>query len=178
MKTKESLANENWWTGKTAWKEGLPYLTPGAVDALESRADPYGIALEFGAGGSTIWFAKHFRFVQSFETNPVWKQRVEERLKAENLKNVIVDPMNRLVYFENTPFTGHLSLVLVDSEGSRSNRPALSRKTLPWLAANGTFVLDNYARYKLDFLDEKEWDITLHNEPHWDGKGTLIATRK
>ena len=175
IRTTQEESPESWYTGKTAWETGTPYLTPKAVKEL-SRIIPNDIeAVEFGAGGSTFWLSRRCSFVHSFETNPGWISRVVKRLEKEGIRNASVSPINRLKLFMPNKSIG---LVLVDSDGSASDRVIISKQSLPWLKKGGIFVLDNYERYRLDFLDVEEWDIALFNEVHWDGLGTLIAVKQ
>jgi predicted O-methyltransferase YrrM len=68
-----------WWKPRTPL--GIiaqPWLADEAIQYLETLVQPDDIVLEFGAGGSTLWFAHHAKLVISFENNPKWLKRVKE----------------------------------------------------------------------------------------------------
>jgi hypothetical protein len=45
---------------------------------------------EYGAGGSTLWFARHAKHVVTVEHNPAWADAVEQALGADGLVNAEV----------------------------------------------------------------------------------------
>ena len=81
------IAPENYWTGRQCLPEGYPWLVPAAVTrlhALLEQGAPQRV-LEWGAGGSTLFFARRVASVLSVERNPQWVQQVRRRLDAERL---------------------------------------------------------------------------------------------
>lgn len=66
----------------------MPYLTEEAISFLKSVIKKSDRILEFGSGGSTIWFAKNGGHVMSFEHDNNWCQAIKNRLKKLDLNNV------------------------------------------------------------------------------------------
>ena len=54
-----------------------PWLTAAAVDLLSAWLRPDDVAVEFGSGASTRWFARRVGSLISVEDDPKWFRRVE-----------------------------------------------------------------------------------------------------
>jgi predicted O-methyltransferase YrrM len=67
---------------------GEPWLTPAAVQFLKGYLRPGDQGLEFGSGGSTLWFAKRISTLTSVEHNPNWFQKVSKLLEEKSVTNV------------------------------------------------------------------------------------------
>jgi predicted O-methyltransferase YrrM len=67
---------------------GLPWLTPAANEILQTYLLPSDVGLEFGSGGSTLWFARRVKSLTSVEHNPDWYDRVHTRLETGKITNV------------------------------------------------------------------------------------------
>lgn len=69
-----------------------PWLTEGAIahleDWIKQHADPLWV-LEYGAGGSTLWFAARGLNVVSIEGNQKWAARVLEAAQQRGLADTI-----------------------------------------------------------------------------------------
>ena len=65
-----------------------PWLTRNSVDLLAQLLKPTDIALEFGSGRSTIWFARRVAHITSIEHHPDWHMQVAGKLRASRLNNV------------------------------------------------------------------------------------------
>ena len=65
-----------------------PWLTKSANCILTSYLKKSDIALEFGSGRSTLWFAARIGFLTSVEHDPLWYKRNSLNLKKRNLSNV------------------------------------------------------------------------------------------
>lgn len=66
-----------------------PWLTPEAVRFLDAWLKPGDMALEFGSGRSTLWFAARLNTLVSVEHDPAWYERVSASIQESDLKNVI-----------------------------------------------------------------------------------------
>lgn len=161
---------KQYWTGEPLLKLGWPWLTPGAIEILSSRIHPTDTVCEFGAGGSTVFFANRCRFVLSWEPDPAWRNRVSKILKDRN--NVTLT-----AHIGDLWATTHrFDIVLVDSDGKTTDRQAIAEKAIALVKPFGCFIFDNYGRYRTTFL--KGWKIDCYDDPHWSGRGTLIAYSK
>jgi predicted O-methyltransferase YrrM len=65
-----------------------PWLTPTAVDLLETLLRPADRGAEFGSGRSTLWFAARAAALTSVEHDPQWHASVTARLSGAGLENV------------------------------------------------------------------------------------------
>lgn len=187
----------NYWTGNHTVKCRLPYLTPQSIHRLDEILRPSFTVMEFGAGGSTLFFAERCKRVISVEPYQHWINILSEEAKQMGLQNItFYNYTNRkdLIEFLKTIEDGSLDVLLVDSDdywfgdldydlpngqpASRS-RTILTEMAMPKLKRDGFYVLDNYSRpwYKV-VLDPSEWSVEKYNDSHWDGAGTLIAQRK
>jgi len=144
-----------------------PWLPPACIKFLNGWLRPVHSILEFGSGGSTVFFSRRCGRVVSYESNPKWFKLVKEHV-GENVH--LSMNLNECLNAE-----GPFDMVFVDSDGQRTNRVAISRAAIFRVPPNGWFMLDNYGRYKIDFL--KGWTITKFDHPGWHGKGTLLAKR-
>jgi hypothetical protein len=69
---------------------GLPWISLKAIRFLERFLTPEMTVLEYGSGGSTIFFARRCKHVISIEDDPVWLGAVRRRLDALRLTNAEV----------------------------------------------------------------------------------------
>lgn len=60
-----------------------PWLTPKAIDFLNENVQKYDTILEFGTGGSTVYFAKKCLKIVSIEDDELWFKKVQNKLKQK-----------------------------------------------------------------------------------------------
>jgi predicted O-methyltransferase YrrM len=65
-----------------------PWLTREAIDLLDRLLRPTDVAIEFGAGRSTLWFAARLAKLTSVEDNAGWYLSVRDKLAEKGLRNV------------------------------------------------------------------------------------------
>lgn len=166
---------DRYWQGQTLLEARLPWLTPGAIEALERFVKATHHVLEFGAGGSTLYFADHCASVTTWESEPVWRERILALLGNAAGKCQMLSRLEMAMASPNGfPSGVAYDIVLVDNSDSQVNRAVVNPTALRLVGPAGWFILDNYARYRLKFLDG--WQTKKYDDAHWDGKGTLIAT--
>lgn len=98
-----------------------------AVKFMESVIPRQASVLEFGSGGSTIWFARRAKKVVSFEHDAGWHEALRITLKKRRLKNVdlILDPE---YIFKGCPeLTEKFDIILVDPIARINGRIIQSR---------------------------------------------------
>jgi predicted O-methyltransferase YrrM len=61
---------------------------PRANAFLERNISHEAVGFEWGSGGSTLWFARHCRFLISIEHSAVWHSYVLRKLTSGSLRNV------------------------------------------------------------------------------------------
>jgi predicted O-methyltransferase YrrM len=127
----------------------MPWLTDGAIreltqfiEARRATEDRVSV-LEFGSGGSTIWFAERTHRVVSFEDNKQWFREVRSRLRKKNISHVDLR-LAPLPYFSGIGALddGSFDIVLVDGR----DRVECVRQSRSKLAPGGLFVVDNMER--------------------------------
>lgn len=156
---------DKYWTGNPLFKQRLPWLTPGAINYLDQIVKPEMEVLEFGCGGSTLFFTDRNCILTSCESDKGWVKKVEQNMRHGAA--VAWWPL------ELPKEDGKYDIVLVDNKDSAMSRQKLGPQALKKVKRGGWFILDNYARYNLRFLDG--WPIMTFDDSHWDGKGTLFA---
>lgn len=172
-----------------------PWLTPAAITALQDLLKPTDVGFEFGSGRSTIWFARHVRFLYSMENSPVWYKKVSEWLVREKLVDRVdyqlaVEPREDDLMPEDHPYVkgladvreGFLDFVLVDG----IMRLTCLRLAMRKLKRGGILILDNANVYlpnryeegystvhrHLDSPRDSEWSKTWEELSKWRGFNT------
>lgn len=74
--------------GRQALTAGEPWIVPDALTYLEGIVEPTWEVFEWGAGGSTVWFAKHCSVVTTIEQSQKWTADIKGKLKRRSLDNV------------------------------------------------------------------------------------------
>jgi predicted O-methyltransferase YrrM len=132
----------------------VPWLAPAAVEFLAGYLKPGDCMLEFGSGGSTLWFARRVGHITSVEHNPEWHARIGQKIKELGITNVtyLLRPkQDEAVPEKDTQYVqaaqeispDSLDVVLVDG----TYRAQCVLYSLPLLKAGGILVIDNVNRY-------------------------------
>lgn len=132
-------------------------LNRSVLDFMAERIGPEAFVLEFGAGGSSRWFADRCGRLLSVETSPVWAQRVSEDLAGANCDwrvALVTDPRAAL-----TGVSG-VDLALVD--GVETGRDTCARLAWPLLKSGGWLVFDDAQRER--HAGAVAW-LSTHGEP-------------
>jgi hypothetical protein len=66
----------------------VPWFSYAANDFLEEHLQPHMTVCEYGAGGSTLFYARRTKFVHSIEDNQQWYEAVSKRLLEKEIRNV------------------------------------------------------------------------------------------
>lgn len=163
--------------GEDTLKIGYPWLTYGAIIAIESRVNKEMKVLEFGSGGSTIFWANNCKSVKSYETNPEWYNNVKQ--KTEHLKNVeivLCDRRGMSTGLKSEP-DDHYDIVLIDSDPKRSRRLDLANNAVFKLKTGGWLIIDNYLKFGMSDFDYSKWQVFTFDEFHYRGLGTRLCRK-
>lgn len=96
------------WHSKSRPKniKPIPYLHKDVIEYMSGIVFPDMSIVEFGGGGSTLWFAERARKVLTFETDPNWYEILMQK-KPDNVQ----------VMFTNLPyFAEECDLLFIDGE--------------------------------------------------------------
>lgn len=149
--------------GGLPFHEGIPWVTYDALRQLDSMVTPTMWVFEFGAGGSTVFFAKRAARVVSVEHDAGWQRLVQQELAdRSNVEYILAEPDPRVpgdapgALSRNYPdhhFTtythsidlfddGSFDIVLVDGRA----RVASAQHSYAKVKPGGWLVLDNSER--------------------------------
>jgi predicted O-methyltransferase YrrM len=73
---------------KSAFEQETPWISLEAIESLQETIKPGMSVLEFGGGGSTLFFAKEGLKVTTIESDADWKHNIEQQITAKGLSNV------------------------------------------------------------------------------------------
>jgi predicted O-methyltransferase YrrM len=120
-----------------------PWLTSSAVSILSTYLKNSDIALEWGSGRSTVWFAERVKHLVSVEDNHEWYQRVKEKLdylKLNNTKYLLATDRESYIGAADQFQENSLDFVLVDG---RDYRSTCAVKAVNKVRTGGIIVVDN-----------------------------------
>lgn len=109
------MPNE-WWQSKSP-KEITPHLwlSPGAAEFINQIVHPNWNVLEYGSGGSTLWFAKHCDWVMSVETDFGWYDRLMS-MTAEYQNMSVIFANKSLAHVLPILISGSFDFLMIDGE--------------------------------------------------------------
>jgi predicted O-methyltransferase YrrM len=134
--------------------QGLPWLSWGAIDWLNTHLKPGMRVFEWGGGGSTIFFASRGCSVVTVESNRYWRDQLQQRLahldqERWELRFIEADSNQHPraeEYIDSVSDGGPWDVVLVDGW----NRQKCFWKAMPAIASAGALVIDNADKYGRD----------------------------
>ncbi len=156
-----------WTSVKDYGDKALPIITIDALKFLIREVDKGRInsVLEFGGGGSTIWFSKqNLKKFISVENNLEWQKKLKTFIKNNNCELI----------HKNTPYYGvadgfddeSFDLVFVDGR----DRVSCVNKSIRLVKPGGILMLDNSERkiYKEIYNKLSSWEMvkTTQTKPN------------
>lgn len=155
--------------GRQALKQGVPWIVPESLDHLKTIVQPHFRVFEWGAGGSTIWFARHCEFVTTVEGRDRWVKWVNVRLREEGLSHkmsVLHRPLPALnAYVAAIDAIENESLDLVSVDGERQVRSQCIAAAVPKVKPGGYLLLDN-SNWDFDLTLEGWTRLNFKAPPH------------
>lgn len=73
---------------KTSFEQETPWISLEAIKSIQDIIQPGMKVLEFGGGGSTLFFANNGLEVTTIESNMDWKENIEKKVRSKGLENV------------------------------------------------------------------------------------------
>lgn len=170
----------NMHTGKETLEYEIPWMVPGAIILLDELLTKDMRVLEFGSGGSTLFFSRRAKSVLSYESVRGWYNRMLDIVRGRGISNV------ELVFYAGRDVdpVGPFDCILVDPLGDP--RGWLVKKSIPLLTGPKILVLDNYGRFPFDAQDTKllaqqyrgDSVVKTYNFPGYSGRGTRVIFDK
>ena len=157
-----------------ALKIGFPGLAPGAIMALESIVNKKMKVLEFGSGGSTLFWAKNCKSVKSYETNADLYKDVRQKTRfLSNVEIVHTDRHGMTVGLISEPKQGY-DLILINSDPIHSRRLYLANLALYKIKAGGWMVINNYQKFGMSTFNYSKKQVLTFDEIGFLGGGTRL----
>jgi predicted O-methyltransferase YrrM len=166
------LIPTNYWEGKYTLDLEIPWITPEALHSLFLFLKPYHSVLEFGSGGSTLFFSNRAKNVLSFETLVPWYEKMSVKIK--NRSNIELHFVKSIKDCSDIIGEGKFDVILVDA--CEMNRYDLAEMSIKMINPRGIIVVDNYkAPYCFNLEDLfTGCKQTAYDDSHWAGNGTKL----
>lgn len=125
--------------GKAVDRNGdpIPWLTYPAIDLLSCKSLADRRVLEFGAGQSTLWFAKRAASVVSFESDPEWHSNLARALPSNAVVHLSAPSLDGIQRVLNA--SERFDIVLVDG----LERVTAAKHALDRVTRDGVVIVDN-----------------------------------
>ncbi|MBY0516457.1 MAG: class I SAM-dependent methyltransferase [Bacteriovoracaceae bacterium] len=163
-----------------------PWISHYAVKFCDQHLKKDFVALEWGSGRSTIWFAKRVKKILSVEDKKSWYDYVKNKFREINLNNVDyrfidldhpIDEPAKQKYEETPRYVAvaeefedeSLDLIVVDGH----YRQACIQASLPKLKKGGLLLVDNS-----NWMPREQWGVpedweVCHSSFGFDGETTI-----
>ena len=161
--------------GRSALKNGEPWIVPECLDYLKTIIKPTWKTFEWGAGGSTIFWARNCALTVAIEHNIEWISRMFKMIhNAEVPKHKII-----LQHWPGAEdgFKGYAKAILpykdfdlISIDGEASSRGHCLNYALGRVKVGGYLLLDNSDWLKRDFSDKWERTDYVAKDLKWVGQ--------
>lgn len=148
LKRRGPLLDDGWFR---SYREGasvdaagapLPWITYPAIEFLKRRIKPDMSVFEYGAGGSTLWWAKHVREVVSVEHDVEWFQKIKHTVGAHAILSHVPLEYGGAYSKAVQQYQLHFDIVVVDGR----DRVNCLKNCISALKQSGVVILDNSDR--------------------------------
>lgn len=173
------LIPAEYWLGQGLLELEAPWLTPEAIGTLEHFVKPNHRVLEFGCGGSTLFFARRAASVLSIESactySQGWVEKVTAVAEQRGIKNITIRQAATIQDMIRVVYGARFNIALIDCvEIDRRDALAYAQSVVD---PGGMIVIDNYsAPYcaGIDLLLEGKTCVDF-DDSHWVGNGTRVV---
>lgn len=153
-------------------KPDYPWLTRDSIAILEQWLRPDHRVIEFGSGGSTLYFAARCAHLVSYEHDKSWHRKVRSRLDELGYVNaeLLCFPLDDPRYCDHVCSIADQSVDLILIDGRR--RGECTWNAIPKLKPGGILVIDNAERYLARHsCASVSWPLDAQTNPpsghHW-----------
>jgi len=166
-------------------KRETPWIVPEATIFLNGLLTKDMSVLEFGSGGSTLFFSRRVKSVVSFESDKEWYKIVRLTLRKRKIDNVRMVFYNPLRMRRRMPID-KFDCILIDPKLGKNavDRDWLFKRSLGLLSEKTKIlILDNYSTFASCGMPERHFlklcGLSLCNQINfnnssWYGTGTKI----
>lgn len=160
----------------------LPWYTKSFLDELVTWDLSDKVVFEYGAGASTLWWAKKAKQVYSVESNPEWWREVHDAVKHTTAWVKIAE--GRWLFEDAIHEYGILfDVIIVDSEPIEWRGGCIT-EAITRLKPGGKLIIDNWMQPSVGWLPSEETQRIVTSLPHviYSQEGhpdwkTLVATK-
>jgi len=164
--------------GRYSIEIGYPWLSYGAIIAIELELRAEHCVLELGSGGSTIFWSKRCKEVKSYETDEKWFREVKGALpEKSNVRFVTGSPEDLVESIRHEP-DEYYDWILGDIGYTYKFRFMMIKESIPKLKKNGFLIIDNYEEKNLMMFDYTNWDVYTFDDIGYHGRGTRICIKR
>ncbi|MCS6856714.1 MAG: class I SAM-dependent methyltransferase [Sandaracinaceae bacterium] len=150
-----------------------PWLTPAAIEVIDSLLKPSDRYLEWGSGRSTAWFAKRCKEVISVESSPEWFQRVSQTISGMNNVSLRLCPTKEEYLGVGLSLPDEsVDVVLVDGQ----YRDECAEISIPKLRRGGLLIIDNVHWYLPSNSKSPNAIGSRYATPVWERVGKQIES--
>jgi len=141
-----------------------PWIVPHAIPYLESIIRPHHNVLEFGSGGSTLWFADHALAVESIEHSRVWRNRVAAAMTGDDDKKIELRLIPNYCKHDEIKLRRKYDVIFIDG----IHRRQCFKASIDRLADGGILIVDNSNRDEIKPIrDSLRWPTTAFRDGGW-----------
>ena len=165
------------YRGKYTIEIGYPWLSYGAIITMEQCLRPNHNILEFGCGGSTIFFSRRSNTVRSYDMSSEWVEKVKNALPNPSNVSFVCGGKEELVESIRKEPDGYYDWLLSDIGEDYNFRFKVMNESIPKLKKGGYLVVDNYEDRRIRGFDYTGWDVYRFDRMGHHFNGTLIAIK-
>jgi len=183
----------NFYKGRFTIEIGYPWLSYGAIISMEQLLKPTHNVLEFGCGGSTIFFSRRCNSVKSYDCNKEWVEKTRAGLNgSDNVSFVCEEDEERLIesirqepdeYYDwllsDIGFVESPTAHILKGQWKQvfNLRFRIMNEAVPKLKKGMFMVVDQYEQPPLPTFDYTGWDTYKFDIIGHHFKGTLIGVK-
>ena len=146
----------------------IPNLTKPFIDWLDNQTTKDKLIVEFGAGGSTMYFSEKFAHVFSFEHDDSWIQQVNNK----KLNNVYINKLHNNIFEDSNIISlmRNADYILIDNDPNYITRGFIASMVFEKCKTKAKIILDNVEGHEEAYLYLKSM---FNNKQDFYGKNNL-----